>query len=295
MIKRALILSLVIGATFGYGQTASAAILSVEGPVSWLAVTQVATGFCTPACSGIESAGDSGISSASSQLTSGGNTASAGAILSSTDYTPELSALADSDRAAVEAFANGVQSYTNLGPSRTILLDLSLSANVIPGTGGTTNAVANVAVFSLASLDTWYRGLGTQLEGDKSSLFGYDSLDPNDAAGDDARTRLSVSGVNGYATPVIDTISFFVEQGQSFLVWAGLEVDARNGGLADASSTLNLNLLESDGTPVDISSLDVASLGSVGVVPLPAGVWLFLSGIGLVAGLSRRRQQSGVH
>jgi hypothetical protein len=169
---------------------------------------------------------------------------------------------------------------------------LDLTANVVPGPSGITDSVANVAVFALSELDTLYTGLGTQLEGNKRDLFGYDQADPIDNAGDDARARLSISGVNGYPPAVSDTISFFVGAGENFLIWAGLQSKARDGGLADASSTFLIVIQETNGASVDRSMLGVTSLDSVGVVPLPAGVWLFLSGIGIIAGLSRRGKQS---
>lgn len=268
------------------GQSAFAAT-AYPGPLGWAAVTNVAIGNCTPACNGIQSAGDIDINNAFSSITSplDGSTAWAEAQLSNTSYTPVLRTFANSDDSAVEAFANGVQSYTNFGEARELTLDLSLSAMVTPGLGGVTDAVANVAVFALSGLDTLYTGLGSQLEGNGRDLF-------QDTLGEDARARLSISGVNSYVSPVADSISFFVGKGQSFLIWAGLQSKARNGGLSNAGSTFLIDINESNGDPVARADLGVTSLDSVGVVPLPAGVWLFLTGIGLVAGLSRRRRTS---
>lgn len=274
-----------------------ASAATIPGPLSWAAVTNVAIGNCTPACSGIISDGDRGINSASSNLTSTGSspsTATAQVTLSSTSYTPVLRTFADSNGAAVEAFANGLQAYTNNGAARTISLDLALSATIVSAGSGINSAAANVAVFMLSELDTLYTGLGTQLEGNKSDLFGYDPNDTSDTAGDDARARLSIAraGTSSTTETVKGTISFFVETGQSFLVWAGLESKARSGGLSDANNTFLIDIVEANGDSVERSLLGVTSLDSVGAVPLPAGVWLFLSGIGVVAGLSRRRKIS---
>jgi hypothetical protein len=55
------------------------------------------------------------------------------------------------------------------------------------------------------------------------------------------------------------------------------------GGIADAFNTFTMQFSDNSG-------LTAVGIPDVSAIPLPAGAWLFLTGIGVVAGLSRRRK-----
>ena len=80
-----------------------------------------------------------------------------------------------------------------------------------------------------------------------------------------------------------DSLELFLQPGDQFVVWAGLTTKTTLGGIADAFSTFTLSFSDNAG-------LTAVGLPEISEVPLPAGVWLFLTGVGLVGGLSWRHK-----
>lgn len=244
----------------------SARAVTIEGPVSWGTLATSATGQCNPACSNIDAEREAGgpqQSGVSTELDDAKGLSRAQAILNDApgNYTPILRALANANAGAnvVEATATGVQSYNNTGGDRTILLNLSLDADL----SGDARSSAQVAVFLNDSL-AYFR-----------NDFGTTAFEPE--TGEELIASAQLFGQQS------SDLSFFVGAGQDFLIWAGLQVSAESGGTADAFNTFTVDI-------VDATGLVAASSAAIGAVPLPAGAWLFLSGIGFVAGLSRRRK-----
>lgn len=233
---------------------------------------------CPPSCDVVEnSAGGSGVSSADSEFRlpdplTGTVVSSANSNLDPLGaFTPSLGVLVDNRGGlafASTAIAGGIQSFQNTSAVDDLLIDLGIALTVDGPTG----------LASLGGQVVVYRTDGIEITGDGSDfgLVEIDFGDPNlidsvvfDAAG-------------------ADNFQFLIGPGENFLIWAGLQATAFAGGYLDASNTLSITL-SVNGNLNDTSSLSIASQ-NVGVIPLPAGAWLFLTGIGLVAGLSRRRK-----
>ena len=194
--------------------------------------------------------------------------------------TPTLSVFADSlsdptsDPDLVQSSASGIQAYTST-ENRTITLDILLTTGEVSGPLLSTNAVvANVVVFKPGAPELTF-------DGDTLEEI---ALDPILAS--------AHRSAGLFATPFSSipsaSLEFDVVAGESFLIWALLLAQSEDGGVADASSTLSMQLFDT-GSELDENDLIIASK-NVGVVPLPAGVWLFLSGIGLIVGLGSRRK-----
>lgn len=276
---------LVFALILGSANTAWAAT------VSWGALTTNAVADCDEAgnCdidSVADADGGSMNASASSSISDPRGNSNASATLSGTSLTPTLSVFAESltdpaqDPSLVQATASGIQAYTNLDIARTITLDLALTTAPIVGSFPGTAVIGNVVVFKPGAPELTF-------EGD-------DILDiPLDPLLDSAIGAPSVFASSLFSSTSA-SFTFDVAAGESFLIWALLVAQAENGGLADASNTLVTKLFEGDpinglGAELGSDELLIASQ-DVGVIPLPAGAWLFLTGVTLIAGLSRRRK-----
>ena len=162
-----------------------------------------------------------------------------------------------------------MQGYTYNGVGETITLNLDLDATF----SGDSGASAQVGVFFTNNLTfrTGQTGFATlAFEEASDSLM--------------ASTQLLASESFNNLTADNLTLSFDVLPGTEFLVWAGLQVDAKFGGVADADNTFTMSFNEEAK-----GSLTATAMPDIGAVPLPAGIWLFLTGIVAFVGLSRRR------
>ena len=254
--------------------------------VSWGALATSGIASCDSAgnCdvnSAADADGGSNSASASTQLGDARGNSSASATLSGVSLTPTLSVFADSFSGTgvpsnlVQSSASGIQAYTNLDIARRITLDLSLTTGLVEGLNPLGNAVvANVAVFKPGAPELTFSG----------DTLEEIVLDPILATAIGAPSLLKTPLFSFTET----TFEFDVAAGESFLIWALLVAQAEDGGIADASSTLRMNLFAGS-LELGPNELDIASQ-QVGVIPLPAGIWLFLSAIGLLAGLSWRRK-----
>ena len=209
-------------------------------------------------------------SAASNETTYG--TSRAASALSGTTFTPNLQAYAKADdEGGAFALAMGVQGYTYAGQAKTITLDLNLSAVINDGSEGRAEALARVAV--IFTNDLFF-----------SPFFG--TLSEAAPSGSIRETSQTVLRITSSTNGNFHQISFDVLPGDEFLVWAGLEAKAWRGAEADAFSTLTMNFDD----PTGLSAAGADS-PPVSAVPLPAGAWLFLSGLALLGGLRRRTRR----
>ncbi len=225
--------------------------------------------------------GGSSTASASSQITDPRGNSTANATLSGIALTPNLSVFADSlgdptqDPDLVQSSASGIQAYTNLDIARTITLDLQLTTGPQGVVGNPASVLATVSVFkSLVAPELTFSG----------DTFEDLLIDPVLLSGMSAPPLIALPGLT--SPPTI--FEFDVAANEHFLILASLVAQAGNGGVADASSTLTIDLREGN-QALGPDELRIASQ-STGVIPLPAGVWLFLTGVGLVGGLSWRHK-----
>ena len=243
--------------------------------VNWGALaTSTITTCSVTECPAIDSMedGSTGMQAfATTTKNTNGNQSFAEATLSDTNFTPILRASSSAlgpDVLLVISSASGVQSFQNTsGSAMDITLDLMLTTKPVTG-------LASINAFAAIYKDT------TELEitGDSvenAVLNGFDNVD--------GLVELSEPSVSPQPT----TTSFMVENNEHFLIWVGLFTSAFSGGTADASETLTMQLLDTNSLqPIDTTLLNPAS-----AIPLPAAGWLFLSAIGILAGLSHRRKR----
>lgn len=199
-----------------------------------------------------------------------------GGTLTPDALTPQLRVLADANSGAnlITSSASGIQAYTNLDIARTITLDLLLTTGNGGVSGSPASVLATVSVFkSFVAPELTFTG----------DTFEDLIIDPVLLTGMSAPPLFALPGFTSPPT----SFEFDVSVGEHFLILASLVAQAGDGGIADASSTLNIGLYEGN-QALGPKELNIASQ-SMSVIPLPAGVWLFLTGVGLVAGLSRRR------
>ena len=90
----------------------------------------------------------------------------------------------------------------------------------------------------------------------------------------------------------VGSLSFDVMPGDEFLIWASLDVEAVGAGaIADARNTLTMDFFDATGKVIDDSSILIAeAMADVGVVPLPAAVWLFGTALLGLVGFAKRRK-----
>lgn len=277
MLQRHLTSFILVGLLSLTGGAAHGAV------VGWGAATGNTTAsYCPSFCStqnngDFARASDGGAgatSAASSESTYGFSDAEA--VLSDTSFLPTLRALGSSV-AGQGAFANatGVQGYTYTGPAQTITLDINLSATLDESAGSSARAEAEaqVAVIFASELD-FFTDFGTAV---------FEAAPPGSVRG--TSQLFKSTGLDQTS----DSIVFDVVPGDEFLVWAGLQAEAWRGGVADAFSTLTLQFLDAQNQLLDLGSA-AASVAAPNPVPLPAGAWLFLTGIGALFGFTRRRR-----
>jgi len=268
--------------------THSANAVSVSwGALAFSSITDCLDAFCLSlGTSSDQVADDDMTASVQTDLNEAGSRSFADATLSGSSFTPTLSVLADSTTTnafpnLVLASASGVQGYTNTSSGTiNVIVDLNLSADHVTGFGapgplslGTVSAFA-VVFLNTASLEVTEDTLG--------NIFLGGGFENNAGS---AILNAPAGGPPPAEIPdQMDSFSFDVAAGENFLIWAGLQALASSGGIGDARNTLTVDLRD-----INLDNFSIAS-GDVAVIPLPAGVWLFLTGIGIVAGLSRRRK-----
>lgn len=252
----------VLGLCLTMNSASQAAIISGWGAETSSTTASSCPSYCTGTFTYDNNGGD-GFSTATSNLVNTHGEPKSQATLSGTTYLPILKAYAESfGGTGAFASATGVQGYTYTGASpKTISLDLSLDGTIDLSAGGTAEASleGQVAVIFTNQLD-FYTDFGTVV---------YEVAPPGSVA--------ATSQVFGIAT---DQLTFTVNPGDDFFVWAGLQVDGMRGGIADAYNTFTMDF-------ADDAGLQAAS---VSAIPAPAALWLFGSGLMGLIGVARRRK-----
>ena len=169
--------------------------------------------------------------------------------------------------------AFGLQTYQNIsGTTQTYTLNLTLDGNVLRAPGSS-YIDAEVGIYSGSTI----AGSSSACGGPAQFLSGFSSY----ACGTELGlgfTPFIEMATDGTRT-ITDIVSFDIAAGDTFTIYAELRA-LTFGGHADAFSTLAM-------TFDDISNL--AALGPMSPVPVPAAVWLFGSGLlGLIA-VARRK------
>lgn len=214
--------------------------------------------------------------------TPAGQAATAQAVLGGSGViaTPELRTYAKSEANNVGIFSHavGAQGYTYSGPAQQINLNLRLTANIFAPANSDTSARADVGVIFANDLPF---GINTATYLGEIAVGDFNNPNPIFR-----ETLFSSVG------PSTDVLSFTVQDGDEFLVWAALDAKAvGDGAIVNALNTLTMEFRDKDNNPITDSSVLMAeAMAGVSEVPLPAGVWLFLTGIGTILGFSRRRK-----
>lgn len=233
---------------------------------------------CPSFCSGtseFDIDGGAGFSSSYSSLdNSDGNGQAAASLNGGGAGLPMLRAEAYSGPdSRVGADAAGMRKYTYTGASSNFTLDLTLDGEVndptTPPEFPDASLVANLVVVLASDLD-FSTDYGT---------FAFEIVagTPDASLLDETRIDFFNLGLfDSGPQSVTQSVSFTLNDGDEIFVWANLLANGTRGGSADAFNTASLAF----------SSGNVAGLTAV---PLPAGVWLLLSGIAVLARRSRIR------
>jgi len=170
--------------------------------------------------------------------------------------------------------AAGMRKYIYNGAASSFTLDLTLDGEVndptTPPDSPDASLVANLVVVLAPDLD-FFTDYGT-------FAFEVVPLTPDASLLDE--TTIDYFGLDLFdmgPQSVTQSVSFTLNDGDEIFVWANLVVSGTRGGTADAFNTASL-------------AFSAGNVAGLTAVPLPAGVWLLLSGIGvIVAGRSRVR------
>ena len=249
--------------------------------VNWgaRAITSVADcpSFCTdfnfgPTLGG-ENVADSGISSVSEFR----GDARASASLTGGLSTPVLKAESTANPNTNGAFATafGVQGYTYNGAGETLTLDIFLDGLVSdPEMDPLDTRVTLEVVFYAPDPFAFISDRGTlDFEVGATPLSQPDSSE--------ASVFLQLDHTN----PTNDSgqISIDVATGDEFYIWALLRAESQSGLAATSADAFDTGTMSFVGNP-DLTAASAA------VIPLPAAIWLFGSGLLGLVGIARRRQ-----
>ena len=194
-------------------------------------------------------------------------------VLKAEAYADDLSDLSDP---YIRGGAYALQTYQNIsGTTQTYTLNLNLDGDVLAAPGSS-YIDAEVKIYSginivsdYSSCDgaaDWMAGFGSWICGSSSEMTaGF--------------TPYIEHAADGYQS-ISDTVSFDIAAGQTFTLYAELEA-LTFGGYADAFSTMSMNFDD---------TTNLAALGEMSAVPVPAAVWLFGSGLLGLVGVARRKK-----
>ena len=192
-------------------------------------------------------------------------------VLRAEAFAEDLRPMSDPN---ISGEAYGLQTYQNIsGTTQTYTLNLSLDGDVLKAPGSSyidaevdiftgTDIVANFSSCG-GSAAEWMAGFSSYICGSQIGI------------GFTPYIEIAVDGPQS----LTDSVSFDIAAGDTFTIYAELTA-LTFGGYADAFSTLGM-------TFDDTSSL--AALGPMTAVPVPAAVWLFVSGLVGLIGVARRK------
>lgn len=194
-------------------------------------------------------------------------------VLKAEAYADDLSALSDP---FISGEAYALQTYQNTsGSIQTYTLNLNLDGDVLDAPGSS-YINAEVGIFSGIDIVSDYSSCGG---GSSEWMAGFSSY----ICGLQLATGFTpYIELTGGPESISDTVSFDIAAGQTFTIYAELEA-LTFGGYADAFSTLDM-------TFDDTSNL--AALGPMTAVPVPAAAWLFGSGLLCLVGVTRRKKHA---
>lgn len=191
-------------------------------------------------------------------------------VLRAEAYSDDLSAYQDP---YIAAGAYGLQTYQNTsGITQTYTLNLDLHGSVLKSPGSS-YINAEVGIFTGTDLFADY----TSCSGASEYLAGFDSYTCGAQIGTGFTPYIEMA-TDGDGQIINDTASFSVGAGGTFTIYAELEA-LTFGGYADSFSTLSMTFDD---------TTNLAALGEM-VVPVPAAIWLFGSGLVGLIGISRRK------
>jgi hypothetical protein len=207
--------------------------------------------------------------SAFTSLSNFGGTGQGSASLSGPTILPVLGAEGFSgSNSRTNTNAVGMLGYTYSGASATtISLDIVLDGE----RGGTTNPS-----------DAWVRSDVAVILGDVNDFvtdyptFIFEVVPGTPGLSVLGESNMSLDLNAGQQTKN-GSIGFTLNPGDEFFVWAGLEAGGIRNGFGDAFNTLSMSF--SDDTGISAS-----------VIPVPAAVWLFGSGLIGLIGIARRKK-----
>jgi len=193
----------------------------------------------------------------------------ASADLSGPTFLPVLGAEGFSGaNSRTDSSAVGMGRYTYTGATATtISLDIALDGE----RGGTTNPS-----------DAWVDSDVAVILGDVNDFvthyptFIFEVVPLTPGLSILGQSNLSLD-LNAGPQTKTDGISFTLNPGDEFFVWAGIDAGGIRNGFGDAFNTLSMSFSDDTG----ISST---------MVPIPAAVWLFGSGLLGLVGIARRKK-----
>lgn len=156
----------------------------------------------------------------------------------------------------------GLNTYTYAGASTTITLDINLTGMLSNPGSAFTNIEADVYIIN------------------PNDLFGmpFTNISAFFGEGVFPITQTSVSIGDALTTSATDSLSITLNDGDEFAVWALLYIGGGNGGQVQAMNSLDLTFSNNTGLSSPAS-----------VVPVPAAIWLFASGLLGLVGIARRK------
>jgi len=192
-------------------------------------------------------------------------------VLRAEAFADDLTPMSDPN---ITGEAYGLQTYQNIsGTNQTYTLNLTLDGDVLKAPGSS-YIDAEVGIFTGIDIVADFSSCGTARE----FMAGFSSW----ICGSEIDTGFTpfIEFVDDGTHSLTDSVSFDIAAGDTFTIYAELKA-VTFGGHADAFSTLGM-------TFDDISNL--AALGPMSAVPVPAAVWLFGSGLLGLIGVARRKK-----
>jgi len=167
-----------------------------------------------------------------------------------------------------DSYAVGMLGYTYAGATATtISLDIVLDGE----SGGTTDP-----------FDAWVESNVAVILGDVNDFvihyptFIFEVVPGNPDLSVLGESNMSLD-LNAGPQTLTGSISFTLNPGDEFFVWAGLEAGGIRDGYGDAFNTLSMSFSDAAGITPNI-------------IPVPAAVWLFGSGLIGLIGIARRKK-----